>query len=257
MALLSEVIATEPTANGHPSVEKGRAQVGNKRLTVLLLAGIVLVAIAMRGYRLSARSFWFDEAFCWRLIQFPFAELLDGVARDNPPPLYFIRLRGWAAVFGTSAFALRSLSVLLGGLTVAGMYLFVTEAFRGRGKVEDGQGERRARRVGLVVAALVALSAFQIRWSWEVRMYALGTTLAAFSIWALFRALQAPAAAWRPWFWYGFLTLLFVYAHYYALFSVAAQAVFILGYLLVRARGNPVAVLRGPLCGRAALAAGV
>ena len=36
---------------------------------------------------------------------------------------------------------------------------------------------------GLFSAALVALSAMQIRYSWEMRMYALAAALAVFSSW--------------------------------------------------------------------------
>jgi uncharacterized membrane protein len=229
-----------------------RSPLASRRFVVGVLAAIVLSGLALRGYRLSARSFWFDEAFSWRLIQFPFLEMLERTGRDNHPPLYFILLRGWAAVFGTSAVALRSLSVVLGGLTIIGMYLFGTEAFP-----DDDQGNRRGRRIGLVVAALVALSVFQIRWAWETRMYTLGTALAAFSSWALLRALHAPPRSLRPWVLYGLLTLLFAYTHYYALFSIAAQTLFLAGYLLVQARGRVSLVLRQPVLWHALLAGAI
>jgi hypothetical protein len=53
------------------------------------------------------------------------------------------------------------------------------------------------------------------------------------------------------------LALLFAYSHYYALFSVAAQATLILGVLLGRSRGNPLAMLRNELFWNALLAADV
>jgi uncharacterized membrane protein len=234
------------------------ACLSNTRLFIdVALTGILLAGIALRGYRLPARSLWFDEAFSWRLSQFPYAEVVARTARDNHPPLYFLLLKAWSQAFGTSELALRSLSVLFGSLTILGMYLFTVEAFGGnRQGGSDSQRHLRARQLGLLVAALVALSAFQIRWSWEVRMYALGTALAAFSSWALFRCLR-PMAKRRDSVLYGVLLLLFAYTHYYALFSLAAQAVFLAGFLLVRARGKLPALLREPAFHNALVAAAI
>jgi hypothetical protein len=116
---------------------------------------------------------------------------------------------------------------------VLGTYLFARRAFGGRG--ERGKGpdpSARGGEVALLAAALVALSVFQTRYAWEIRPYALGTALAAFSSSALFRALDAPPGAAGPWLLYGLLALLFLFTHNFALFSVAAQALFLGGYLL-------------------------
>jgi uncharacterized membrane protein len=225
---------------------------------LLALLAIFAVGIVIRGYQLAARSLWFDEGFTWRLIQFPYAEMLERTTRDNHPPLYFILLKAWCDAFGTSVFALRALSVLLGGLAIVGMYLFASEAFGSppTKNGETGGTEHRGQSVGLLVAALVALSAFQVRWSWDARMYSLGAALAAFSSWAMFRALHAQHHPWRSWLLYGLLALLFAYTHYYAIFSLCAQALFVLGYCLIQARGNLVVLLKSvPF--RGALLAGV
>ena len=247
----------------HPAADQPRPTLARPRSArwrpgaALVLTGIVLVGLALRGYRLSARSVWFDEAFSWRLIQFPLGEMVARTARDNHPPLYFLLLKAWSGLFGSSELALRSLSVLFGGLTILGMYLFTVEAF-GRGRRADADQERQPhpRTLGLLIAALVALTAFQVRWSWEVRMYSLGTALAAFSSWAMFRCLR-PTARRRDALLYGVLLLAFVYTHYYALFTLAAQAIFLAGFLLVRARGKLGAVLRDPCFHHSLLAAAI
>ncbi|HEV3258761.1 MAG TPA: hypothetical protein VG013_17960 [Gemmataceae bacterium] len=195
----------------------------------------MLAGLGFRAYDLAARSLWFDEAFTWRLTQFPFPEMMRRITLDNSPPLYYVLLKVWLGLFGTSAGALRSFSVLCGGLTIAGMYLFAAEAFGG----PTGEGgphgvQRRGWGVGVLVAGLIAVSVFQIRWSWETRMYSFGTALAALSSWALFRALHDRSASLRPWLVYGLITLGFAYGHNYALFTIAAQVLFVLGFLLVR-----------------------
>jgi len=227
-----------------PAIEwSARQQRGSVRLVGMALAGVLVIGLVPRLYSLSERSLWFDEAFCWRLIQFPFFEMVERVGRDNHPPLYFILLKGWAALFGDSAAALRSLSVLFGMTTIAGTYLFAAAAFELDGlertdlvpstlvpKLPFGNAPprnsvSRARVFGLFSAALVALSGLQIRYSWEMRMYALTAALAVFSSWALVRALQAPDNR-KRWLLYACLALLLAYSHYYGLFTLASQGVF-------------------------------
>ena len=219
-----------PAKDGLASVHHG----SSPRFFRVGLAGVLLLGLLPRLYGLSDRSLWFDEAFCWRLIQFPFFEMLERVGRDNHPPLYFILLKLWAAVFGDSACALRLLSVLFGVATIWGTYLFAAETFGGgldlapkllSGNVAPGKSVSRGQAIGLFSAALVALSAFQIRYSWEMRMYALAALLAVFSSWALVRALSAPGNG-RRWLLYGSLALLLAYTHYYGLFTLAAQGIF-------------------------------
>jgi hypothetical protein len=225
------------------------------RVHLLILGGVLLVAVALRCQGLSARSLWFDEAFTWRLVSFSWAEMCERIPRDNSPPLYYVLLKAWMAVFGDSPLALRSLSVGLGALTVFAIYRFTLAAFGGRRRTEGPDHPARPREVALLAAALVALSVFQIRYGWETRPYTLGTALAALASWALFRALRAPAGSWRPWLLYGLLALLFLYTHNYALFSVAAQGLFVGAYLLVRHDWNLRRAVRSPAF-RGALLAG-
>jgi hypothetical protein len=220
------------------------------------LCVITLVGLVFRIYQLADRSLWFDEAFAWRLLQFPFGEMLQRVGRDNHPPWYFIFLKGWAVVFGDSAFALRSLSILFGGLTILGTYFFATEAFGDDLRTTEPNADlrMRGRGIGLVAAALVAMSAFQIRYSQELRMYAMATALAIFSSWALFRALRPPSRL-RRWLLYGLFALLLAYTHYYGLFTLGSQAVFVAVVLLMRAEWSLPRLLREPALRHAFLAA--
>ncbi len=95
-----------------------------------------------------------------------------------------------------------------------------------------------------MIAGLVGLSVFQHRYAAEVRMYALGSTLAAFSSFALWKALHEGGRRW--WFAYGALALVFAYTHNYALFSLACQGLFVLGWALVRHDWDGLAALRCP-----------
>jgi mannosyltransferase len=247
------VARAAPAAGAAPPA---RALLERPAFVAAALAVILLVGLALRLLAVPDRSLWFDETFTWRMVEFPFVEMLERNCRDNNPPLYYALLWAWAGVFGTSVFALRALSVVAGTVAALGMYLFTGEAFRHEAKPgrTARQVEADARAGGLFVAALVALSVFQIRYAAEVRMYALGAALVAFSSWALLRALRAPRAG-RWWALYGVLTVLFAYTHNYALFSIAAQGVFVLGLLLVRADWDLAVLVRTPAFWHALLAA--
>jgi hypothetical protein len=227
----------DPSASG-PASDPGR---------ILRLAAILAVGLALRADRLDARSYWFDEGFSWKMLTFPWKEMIARVARDNHGPLYFLLAKLWAGLFGDSSLSLRSLSVLMGEATILGMYLLARQAYRADGGGLTGGGaERRAEWVGVLTAALVALSTFQVQWAGEVRMYTLGTALAALSGWLLLRALSRPAAGTGPWAAHAVATALFAYTHPYALFSVAAQAAFGFGYVAAGNHWRFAAVRRDP-----------
>src|ERR1700676_5354494 len=57
---------------------------------------VFTVGAFVRLRDLDARGFWFDEAFVWRLISFSWGEMLERIAQDNTPPLYYIILKLWA-----------------------------------------------------------------------------------------------------------------------------------------------------------------
>ncbi len=179
-----------------------------------MLALIIVAGAAIRSYRLTTRSLWFDEAFSWRLILFPFQEMLNRAAVDVHPPLYYAVLRGWSEVFGTTLLSLRSFSVFFACLTMIAVYLLAVSAWR-------------SRLAGLAASALVAVSGWQIAFAWEARMYTLGTFLAVFSSWLLLKAVQQDKQ--RIWWWlgYGLTAAAFAYTHYFSFFSIIGHAVFI------------------------------
>lgn len=245
-----ESTTLSPAPARHPCIGSSRTRASD----AMTLLGILAIGLLFRSYDLDKRSVWFDEAFSCRLIEFPWRELAGRVAQDNHPPLYFFLVKLWATCFGTSTFVLRLLSVLFGLLTIAGMYLFASEAY-GDGRRGGTDATRGRNSFRLLVAAFVALSVFHIRWSWEIRMYTLGTALAAFSSWAMFKALHAGTRPLRYWLLYSVFALLFAYTHYYALFTIAGQSLFVAGYGLARLRRPDGVFLPGRQFACAGLAA--
>ncbi|MGH7134138.1 MAG: hypothetical protein ACREHD_00270, partial [Pirellulales bacterium] len=250
-----------------PAVRQVREAARCNMSSACVLAATVAVGTVLRCHGISTRSLWFDEAFSWRVSQSPVIEVIERCARDNHPPLYFLALKGWRFVLGDSSVSLRALSVFSGAIAVIGVYLLVREAWPASGTPPSAAdreppselgadrtnavvvattgghasaaAQRAARFAALLAAALVAVNAFQVRWGWEARMYALGTALAALSSWAMFRALHARRRLWSAWSLYGVLALLFAYTHVYALFSIAAQFLFLILYAAIDARFQP------------------
>lgn len=195
----------------------------SRQTALWLLLLIVITGVGLRSYQLTTRSLWFDEVFSWRLIQFPWGEMITRAAADVHPPLYYILLKSWSVVFGSSLLALRSFSIVGAGLTIAAGYLFSASAFKNRS-------------AGLFAAWLLALSGWQIAFAWEARMYTFGMALAFFSSWLVLRAVRRPNL--MNWLFYAGAAAAFTYIHYFAFFTIAAQLLFVAGYIVASTRGR-------------------
>src|SRR2546426_7811569 len=131
-----------------------------RRREVWVLAGITALAAILRFSTLSVQSYWHDEAVTAARILHPgLGAMLHAVARsESAPPLYYVLAWVWSKHFGTGEAGLRSLSAVFGTLTVPVAYAL---------------GARLAsKRVGLIAAALVAVSPWMVWESPEARAYA-------------------------------------------------------------------------------------
>lgn len=192
-----------------------------KLTQALLLFGLLLAGIAFRLQTTDARSVWFDEAFSWRLSQFSFADVINCSSLDNHPPLYFLCLKVWSNIFGTTTQTLRMLSVCCGIGTIVAAYFLVISSQRANGSPNIDSA--------VFAAGMIAVSVFQIRWSWDIRMYSFGVFLAVLSSVAMFLTLQNGRII--NWALFSIITLALAYTHYYAFFCILAQTLFVFGYL--------------------------
>ncbi len=125
---------------------------------------------------------------------------------------YYLALGGWEALIGSTPFAVRLFSLLLGLLAVAMTYRIGADWF--------------SRRVGLYAAALIASSAFFVNFMHEARAYTLVALMACLVIYMYWRAVMVS----RPRLWhYAALTLSLAglaYSHYVALSMAAVIGVY-------------------------------
>ena len=204
-----------------------------KPAALLPLLLLLLLAFALRLYRLGGQSLWYDETVSAILARKAIPELIAHTARDIHPPGYYLLLHGWRRLAGETEFALAFLSLVFGVLLVAGVYLLGRRLFD--------------RPAALWAAALVALSPYHLWYSQEVRMYTLAAFLGLLTLYFTLQALSplpprsrsaelASKPAPLPWLGYTMTAALGLYTLYYFAFLLIPLNLFILAVLIASAR---------------------
>jgi len=195
----------------------------------ILLLAILLLAAALRFYRLDTQSFWNDEGNSARIAERTLDLILEGAAGDIHPPGYYLLLHCWRALFGQSEFALRSFSVVAGLALIVFTYLLGHHLF----------GEA----TGLTAAFLGTISPFAVYYSQEARMYTLLAALSTASTYLLLRLLvnntgQKPGFFRKTWFLaYVLTSAAGLYTHYaFPFILLIHNTIFCLWWLAVARR---------------------
>lgn len=185
-----------------------------------LIIIILIIASAMRLYHLTYQSIWLDEiaSITEANPALPWSDLeMTILASDPHPQLYFVLLKSMFILFGYTIFVARFFSAVVGTLGVFSIYLLGTEIMN--------------KRVGLIAAFLLAINAFGLNYSQEVRMYSLLLLLTILSFYRLVVFLKN--TTYKNAVWYGVFTGLMVFTQFFGLFILASQ-LFILFIFLVR-----------------------
>jgi mannosyltransferase len=188
----------------------------SRRLSWIALA-LLFGAFALRIYRLDSLSLRGDESFTVLFSARPLAELVEGIRNVEPnPPLYYLVLRGAMLLFGHSDFSTRYVSAFFGVLAIPLLYQL------GRTLVRD---RRLGGRVALVAAGLLAVNPYQIWHSQDVRNYTLWPALSLASLYFFMRVLRKNR--WPLWVAYAVTALLSLYTHYYDVFIILLENLFV------------------------------
>ena len=151
---------------------------------------------------------WLDEALSVEIARLPLTELPAALRQDGAPPLYYVLLHGWMALFGTGTTAVRLLSVLL----VPVALLLAHRLGRRLGGLAGG-------RAAVVVLASLP---WTMRFGSETRMYALVLVLVLAGALAL---LAVRASTSRTAVGLGAVAVAaLLLTHYWSLFLLAAVA---------------------------------
>jgi mannosyltransferase len=215
---------------GRPWLPRLRAAASSRSLSVegWLVCGLMVLAAAIRIVVINTQSYWTDEALTAFEASLRFGSMVNVVLHvETTPPLYFVLIWAWGHIFGTTAIALRSVSVLAGIAVVPIAYLC------GR--------DLASRRAGVLAAAFVTVNPFLIWYSQEARAYMLLVALSGASFLWFVRALQEPSR--RALTWWAVYSSLALMTHFFAAFLVATEAVWLLWMARTRVVAAAVAVV--------------
>jgi mannosyltransferase len=139
-----------------------------RRSDLIVLSVILLLAAALRVPGLGYDSFWYDEILTVDVVDGPITDVPRRVSSsENMPPLYYLLLNRWLALFGTSEFALRLPSALCGVAAVGVVAVLGARLF--------------GQTAGRVAGVLLAVNPYHIAYSMEARAYSVMFLLAAVS----------------------------------------------------------------------------
>jgi mannosyltransferase len=193
------------------------------------VATLTAIGAAVRFTGLG-QSFWIDEVITVRLVSGPLVDMLRSLPdAESTPPLYYVLAWIWARVAGADEVGLRSLSALFGTLTIPVCYAAARTLL--------------SHRVGVIVAALAAVSPLLVWYSQEARAYGLFALLGALSFLFFAQAL-AEASPRRLALWAGASSLMLL-THYFGIFLVTAEG----SILLYRHRSRAVWAATGAIVG--------
>jgi mannosyltransferase len=129
---------------------------------ILIAAGLLLISLFLRTRALGA-SLWMDEGLSIGIASQPFLDIPGVLRQDGSPPLYYMMLHAWMAVFGRGPAETQGLSTAIALLAVPGGLWAGWTLF--------------GRRAGLICAALAAVNPFLTTYAQETRMYSLMVVL--------------------------------------------------------------------------------
>ena len=150
-------------------------------------------------------SFWRDEAFSYLMAKLPLHTLLWSTAQDANPPLYYVLLKLWMGIFGSSEVAIRSLSLVFFWATIYVLYLLLKEVLKLSEKKSIGY------------LALFIINPLLHYYAFEARMYSLMAFLATLLFYTFLK---------KQYRLYAYTALFAVFTHYFLFVVIAFQVLY-------------------------------
>lgn len=162
----------------------------------VLLALIVLIAAALRFYKIGEWSLWFDEISTINRASAHYSDL-NGLVRHIPPATNWIPLSVILTGFvmnnlGISEWSSRLVPALIGIISIPAIFFPTKKEF--------------GTTVGLLAVLLLAISPWHIEWSQNARFYSSLMLLCTLALFAFYYAVEND----RPVLIYVFLILLYL-----------------------------------------------
>jgi 4-amino-4-deoxy-L-arabinose transferase-like glycosyltransferase len=174
-----------------------------------LVTAVLLLAAGTRIIGAGGFPVWTDEGWSiWAASSHQLDTILNVVAEDRHPPLYFLSLSAWSSLAGESRLALRFLSIAGGILTVAVTYQIGASVF--------------GRRAGLYAALLLSVLGSAVYYSQEVRHYGWLALFTALT-WLCFLRYLGKSER-RFWVAYVISMALMLYTQYFGVLALGVEA---------------------------------
>ncbi len=182
----------------------------------MLLAAAAAVALAGVFFMFVTRSdMWLDETLSVNIAHLPLGDLHEALRQDGAPPLYYVLLHFWTALFGTGNAAARSLSGLCMVAAVVVVW-FVARRWQGR-------------RVAWFSVLVMLTNPYAFRYATESRMYALEILLVACGTLAFQRTVERPTYGRAALF--GLVVAASIYTQYWSFYMLVVVAVLLVWML--------------------------
>jgi mannosyltransferase len=198
---------TRPGTEGRDERRDGPARPEIVVVAVLAIAAGVVLRFVTRS------ALWLDEALTVNIAALPLGDLEQALRHDGHPPLYYVLLHVWMDVFGEGDAAVRALSGVFGVASLGLAWLY---------------GRRRGgASLAWCYAAVVAMAPFALRYGSETRMYSLVMLLVIAGALVVDDIVRLGRDSWGRLAGAAALTALLLYTHYWAIWLLAAVALWL------------------------------
>jgi mannosyltransferase len=174
----------------------------------IILVVISLAGLFLRVHGLGRESLWFDEGFTLYVARQNVARIF--FAPLDVPPLFYIMLHFWIRLFGNSEVSVRFPSVVFSVLSIFMTYKIAKKLFD--------------TEVGLISAALSALSLFYVQYAQEARTYSLTVLLTLASMYYFLETYDKKT--YSGLLGYIVFSTLLLYSHIYGFFIIISQNIY-------------------------------
>lgn len=142
-------------------------------------------------------------------------DTIKSLAVETPehPPLYYVMMRIWVQLFGSTPGAIRSLSAVISLLVFPCLYWICLELFQ-------------SSLTGWIALALVAVSPFHVLYAQEAREYSLWTVTILLSSAALLRAMRINTKL--SWGIYALSLSLSLYSYLFSIFVAIGHGIYVI-----------------------------
>lgn len=191
---------------------------------------VIIISTIILSITIFNTNIWFDEAYSLGLINQSMLDLITIAIHDVHPILYYIILKIFSLIFGTSTIVARAVSLIPVIILLIFGFTHIRKEFN--------------EKAGLLFSFFVGFLPIMVQYSTQIRMYTysiLFITLTAFYAYKIFKYGNR-----KYWIIFVIFSLLSAYTHYFALFVAGIINVILFMCLLKNKRND---IKKFILCG--------